>query len=192
MSLDFLEEKIDGIRTEAERLREGYAHVQAEVAADPNLTDVGKLDQLAPLHQQLGEQLKALRQQEKDVVKTKRESLERAVFGSPAGATVDPARIVVHRDARDRASQLEHREDAEEAYRSALQYGDDVLAQAILAKALSRGWSNITDDYLDRHPQSRADLKDLKDLAQYEQNSMGALVHYMMPALTTDRPFRLS
>lgn len=48
MSLDFIEEKIDGIRTEAEHLREGYAHVQAEVAADPNLTDVGKWNSSRP------------------------------------------------------------------------------------------------------------------------------------------------
>jgi hypothetical protein len=188
MSLEFIEGKIDDIRAEAANLVDDYSRTQAEVASDPNLTDAGKREHLAPIHQSVGEKLKALRQQEKDVVKTKRESLERSVFGLPAGATSDPARLVSFRDAQDRANRLTDRDEAEQAYKSALRSDDTVLAQAILGQALTRGWSNVTDDYLERNPQSRSDLNDLKAIGQYEQNSLAVTTQYMMPGLTTDVP----
>ncbi|OWL97008.1 hypothetical protein B7435_26850 [Mycolicibacterium peregrinum] len=188
MSLEFIEEKIADIRGKAANLVDNYSQTQAEVAKDPNLTDAGKREHLAPIHEELSEQLKALRQQEKDVVKTKREKLERSVFGLPAGTASDPARLVSFRDAQDRANRLTDRDEAEQAYKSALRSDDTVLAQAILSQALTHGWNNVTDDYLSRNPQSRSDLKDLQDLGRYENNSMASLVHYMTPTLTTDPP----
>lgn len=113
MSLEFIDGKIEDIRAQATRLAEDYSRTQHEVSRDPNLTDIGKREYLAPLHEELGEKLKALRQQEKDVIKTKRESLERNVFGLPAGTTSDPARLVSFRDAQDRANRLTDRDDAE-------------------------------------------------------------------------------
>lgn len=188
MSLEFIEGKIDDIRAEAANLVGDYSRTQAEIASDPRLTADGKREELAPIHESVSEKLKALRQQEKDVVKTKRESLERRVFGLPAGTTGDPARLVSFRDAQDRANRLTDRDEAEQAYKSALRSDDTVLAQAILGQALTRGWTNVTDDYLERNPQSRADLNDLKAIGQYEQNTFAVTMQYMMPGLTTDVP----
>jgi hypothetical protein len=188
MSLEFIEGKIDDIRAEAADLVDQYSRTQDEVSRDPNLTDAGKREHLAPIHESVSEQLKALRQREKDIVKTKRESLERSVFGLPAGTTSDPARLVSFRDAQDRANRLTDRDEAEQAYKSALRSDDRVLAQAILSQALTRGWSNVTNDYLERNPQSRADLNDLEAIGQYEQNTLAVSIKYMMPGLTTAVP----
>lgn len=185
MSLEFIEEKIESIRVQAANLIDDYNRTQAQVARDPNLTDAGKREHLAPIHQELTEQLKSLRQQEKDVVKTKREKLERSLFGLPAGTTSDPARLVSFRDAQDRANRLNDRDEAEQAYKSALRSDDTVLAQAILGQAITRGWSNITDDYLTRNPQSRSDLNDLQQLGHYENNGFASLIGYIAPQLTT-------
>jgi hypothetical protein len=188
MSLEFIEGKIDDIRAEAANLVDDYSRTQAEIANDPRLTTDGKREELAPVHESVSAKLKALRQQEKDVVKTKRESLERSVFGIPAGTASDPARLVSFRDAQDRANRLTDRDDAEQAYKSALRSDDTILAQAILGQALNRGWSNVTVDYLERNPQSRADLDDLKTIREYEQNTLAVSIKYMMPGLTTAAP----
>lgn len=188
MSLEFIESKIDDIRAEAANVVDQYARTQDEVSRDPNLTDAGKREQLAPIHESATAQLKALRQQERDVVKAKRETLERNVFGLPAGTTSDPARLVSFRDAQDRANRLTDRDEAEAAYKSALRSDDNVLAQAILAQALTRGWSNVTNDYLERNPQSRADLDDLTEIGKYEKNSFAVTMNYALPGLTTDTP----
>lgn len=188
MSLEFIKAKIDEIRAEAANLVDDYARTQHEVSRDPNLTDAGKREQLAPIHESVSAKLKALRQQENDVVKTKRESLERSVFGLPAGTTSDPARLVSFRDAQDRANRLTDRDEAEQAYKSALRSDDTVLAQAVLGQALTRGWSNVTDDYLTRNPSARGDLNDLTAIKEYEQNTFAVTMKYMMPGLTTDAP----
>ncbi|KZF00881.1 hypothetical protein A2J03_09860 [Rhodococcus sp. EPR-157] len=188
MSLEFIEGKIDDIRAEAAGVIDEYSRTQDEVSRDPNLTDTGKREHLAPIHESTSEKLKALRQQEKDVVRAKRENLERSVFGLPAGSASDPARLVSFRDAQDRANRLTDRDEAEQAYKSALRSDDSVLAQAILGQALTRGWSNVTSDYLERNPQSRADLVDLKAIREYEQNTLAASVHYSMPSLSAAVP----
>lgn len=188
MSLDFVEGKIDEIRTQAADLIEDYSRTQAEVASDPNLTPAGKREHLASIHESVSEKLKALRQQEKDVVRTKREKLERSVFGLPAGTAGNPAQLVSFRDAQDRANRLTDRADAEAAYQSALRSDDTVLAQAILAQALTRGWTNVTKDYLSRNPSAREDLDDLAAIKQYEQNSLAVSIKYMMPGLSTEAP----
>lgn len=188
MALDFIEGKIDSIRAEADNLRDEYLRTQAEVASDPALTDTGKREALAPAHATLSEMLKNLRQQERDVVRIKREKLERDVFGLPAGAANNPAQLVSFRDAQDRANRLTDRDEAEQAYKSALRSDDTVLAQAILAQAIQRGWSNVTDDYCTRNPSARTDLDDLRKIGQYEQNSLSITAQYMVPALSTARP----
>lgn len=53
------------------------APTRPQVANDPNLTAVGKREHLEPLHQQVTEQMSALRDREKAAVKAEKEKLER-------------------------------------------------------------------------------------------------------------------
>lgn len=183
MSLSELHAEVEGYRAEAGQLTEEFTRVHAEVADDPNLTPVGKRERLEPLHREVTEQISALRAREKAAVKSAKEQLERRVFGLSPSAANDPARVVSFRDAQSRARQLEDSDEAAELYQSALRSGDNILATAVLEKALVRGWSSIKEDFLERNTAARGDLDDLAALAKYEDNSFLNLTHYMPPSL---------
>jgi hypothetical protein len=187
-TLPDLQAEIESYRTEAGELAEHFSQVHAQVEADPNLSLKGKREQLEPLHIEVTEQITALRNREKAAVKTAKESIERRVFGISPSASNDPAKVVSFRDAQARARELEDSRDAEDIYESALRSGDNILASAILEKALVRGWSKIKDDYLTRHAGTRNDLDDLAALAKYQNNSLFNVGHYMPPSLNIPRP----
>lgn len=182
-SLPDLQTEVEGYRAEARQLAEEFAQRQAEVADNPNFTPAGKREHLEPYHFEVCDQIRALMAREKAAVKGAKEKLERRVFGLAPAASSDPARIVSYRDATARARQLEDADEAEEIYQSALRSGDQVLAAAVLERALVRGWSKIKADYLERNPTTRSDLDDLAALAQYEHNSLLNAAHYMPPSL---------
>lgn len=186
MSLETLETKIGDLRSKAASLCDSYAQTHAEVTADPHLSDAGKQDYLAPLHEDLTAQIRALHAEEKNLVKTKRETLERSLFGISTITASNPAQIVSYRDAQDRASRLTDRDDAKQAYTAAIRSDDTTLASAILAKALELGWRSIRDDYLTRNPSARRDLDDLEQISHHEENSFATLTHYIVPPFTLE------
>lgn len=181
--LPALQAEIESYRTEAGQLAEHFTEVHAKVEADPSLTTTGKREQLEPLHAEVTEQLTALLKREKAAVKQVKETLERRVFGLSPSASNDPAKVVSFRDAQSRARELEDSDVAEEIYQSALRSGDNILASAVLEKALIRGWKNIREDYLERNAGTRNDLDDLESLAKYSHNSLLNVRHYMPPTL---------
>ncbi|MHC9292501.1 hypothetical protein ACRCUN_08520 [Mycobacterium sp. LTG2003] len=183
MSLEALHAEVEGYRNEAGQLAEEFSRVHAEVADDPNLTPVGKRERLEPLHHQVTEQMSALQAREKAAVKAEKEKLERRIFGLSPSASSDPAKVVSFRDAQARARELEDSDDAAELYESAKRSGDNILAAAVLEKALIRGWSSIKEDYLERNTTTRGDLDDLAALARYSNNGLAITAQYMPPSL---------
>ncbi|SIR96495.1 hypothetical protein SAMN05445060_1914, partial [Williamsia sterculiae] len=119
----------------------------------------------------------------------KREALEKTLFGINAGTSSD---VVSYRDAQDRATRILDPDDAQTAYTNALRSDDKVLAQAILAQALTHNWTAITNDYRSRNPSAASALDDLTQIGQYENNGMMALMHYMVPGLSTSAPITLA
>ena len=185
MSLDALDAQIDGYRTQAKNLLDNYNQTQADVAADPNLTDAGKLEALKPLHDEISTKVSALRAEEKSAITRKREALEKTLFGIQAGNSSD---IVSYRDAQDRATRILDPREAQTAYTNALRSDDTMLAKAILAQALTYGWTSITNDYRTRNPSAATALNDLNRIAQYENDGFMSLLHYIVPTLSTARP----
>ncbi|SIR97884.1 hypothetical protein SAMN05445060_1915, partial [Williamsia sterculiae] len=110
-------------------------------------------------------------------------------FGINAGTSSD---VVSYRDAQDRATRILDPDDAQTAYTNALRSDDKVLAQAILAQALTHNWTAITNDYRSRNPSAASALDDLTQIGQYENNGMMALMHYMVPGLSTSAPITLA
>lgn len=184
MSLDAMESEIADLRAQAADLGDNYAREQFEISTDPNLTDAGKQDALAPLHENLTTKVAALHQKEKALVKSKREALERTLFGT-SGRSTD---IVSFRDAQRIAASLTDLEDAHITYTNALRSDDTVLARAIFQQSVGRGWDKITADYLSRNPSAEAAFKDLEGIRRYEQNTLKATIHYMTPGMTTAQP----
>lgn len=183
MSLEALRAEVEGFRTEAGHLAEEFSQVHAKVVDDSNLTAVGKREHLEPLHTEVVEQMSALHAREKAAVKTEKEKLERRVFGLSPSASSDPRKVESYRAAQDRARKLEDSDDAAELYESAKRSDDNILAAAVLEKALIRGWPAIKEDYLERNTTARDDLDDLAALAKYSDNSLFNTAHYMPPSL---------
>lgn len=183
MSIEALHTEVERYRTEAGELAKEYSRVHAEISGDPGLTTEGKRERLAPLHAQVTEQMSALRAREKTAVKAEKEKLERRVFGLSVSASSDPAKVVSFRDAQARVREVEDSDDAEQLYQSALRSGDNILATAVLEKALVRGWSSIKEDFLSRNTTTRDDLDDLTALARYSDNGLAITAQYMPPSL---------
>jgi hypothetical protein len=183
MSLEALHTEVAGYRTQAGELAEEFSRIHAEVADDPSLTPTGRRERLEPMHQEVVEKMSALHKQEKAAVRGLKENLERAVFGLSPSASTDPAKLVSYRDAASRARELDDRDDAAELYESAKRSGDTILAAAVMERAMVRGWSTVTNDYLERHPSARRDLEDLTALAQYSENPLAVTAQYLPPSL---------
>lgn len=188
MSLVDLQVEVETYRTAAENLTEEFTRTHEEVAADHTLTNEGKWERLEPLHTETVEQINDLRAREKTAVKNFKEKLERKVYGLSPSASTDPAKIVSYRDAQARARDIQDSDEAEELYQSALRGGDNIMATAILEKALVRGWTSIKRDYLERNSTARNDLDDLEALARFTDNAFASLVHYVPPQLNLKRP----
>lgn len=186
MSLDAMESEIAGIRAQAADLTDDYTRTQAEIAADPNLTDSGKADALAPFHEQMKEGVAALHQKEKAVVKSKREALERSLYGT-TGCASD---ISGFREAQLIAVRLNDDDEAHAMYLNAVRSDDNVLARAIFQQAQSgtKGWDKVTREHLTQNPTVKTTLADLEAIRQHEQSGgLGTAANYMTPSLSTAR-----
>ncbi|MDQ1201087.1 hypothetical protein [Rhodococcus sp. SORGH_AS_0303] len=187
MSLTDLHAEVAEYREQAGALAEEFSRIHTEVTSDRSLTAVGQREQLEPLHAEVAEKMRALHAREKAAVQGLKENLERRVFGLSPSASTDPSRLVSYRDAAARARQLDNGDDATELYESAKRSGDDILATAVMERAMVRGWSTVTNDYLDRNPAARDDLGDLTSLAKYSDNGLMSTVHYVPPRLDLPR-----
>nr|WP_176458764.1 hypothetical protein [Rhodococcus sp. 15-649-1-2] len=183
MSLEALHAEVAALRTQASELSEEFTRTHAEVEADEGLTPAGKRERLEPLHREVTEKMSALHKQEKAAVRGMKEQLERNVFGLSPSASGDPAKLVSYRDAASRARELNDHDDATELYESAKRSGDTILAAAVMERAMVRGWSTITTDYLQRNTASKSDLDDLTALAKYSDNPLSVTAQYMPPTL---------
>lgn len=183
MSLEAMETEIAGLRAKAADLADDYARTQAEISADPNLTDSGKAEALAPFHEQLTTSVAALHKQEKAVVKNKREALERSLFGTTGYASD----ISSFREAQGIAAKLTDGDEAFETYTNALRSDDKTLARAVFQQATTRGWDKVINDHLSRNPSAATAIKDLESIQRYEQNTLATSINYMTPGLSTAR-----
>lgn len=165
MSLDQLTSQIAKFRAQAAGIQEQWTRTTREVGGDRNLTDHGKRTELDRHFADMKAELAQLRDKEKQAVQTKRESLERALFGL-SGA--DPNKIIAYRDAQDRAARVTDEAGARALYDSAMISNDDSLAKAILAKAVKFGYRDILDDWSQRNPVWREELNDLKGIQYYD------------------------
>ena len=167
MSLEFLTSQIAKIRAQAAGIQEQWSRAYREVGADRNLTDEGKRTSLDELFQKLQAELRGLLGKEKQLVQTKQESLERALFGLNSS---DANKIIAYRDAQDRAGRAKEEAEARALYNSAIISGDDILAKAVLAKAVEFGYRRILDDWGQRNPVWREELNDLTGIKHYNND----------------------
>lgn len=170
MSLEFLTSQIAKNRAEAAGIQEQWSRAVKDVGHDRNLTDDGKRASLDDLYQKLKPELKVLLGKEKQMVQTKQESLERALFGL---ASPDANKIIIYRDAQDRVAQAVKESPAavRALYNSAMISNDDSLAKAVLAYVVKNGgFRDILDDWSQRNPVWREELNDLVGIQHYNSD----------------------
>jgi hypothetical protein len=72
-------------------------------------------------------------------------NLHKLMFGDLTD--FEASEVVAHRDAQDRAAQLDTADDAKAMLNRANQNGDDSLACAVAEAAFRRGWVEVSQDY---------------------------------------------
>ncbi|WP_078324302.1 hypothetical protein [Mycobacteroides salmoniphilum] len=189
MSLDRLNSQIDKVRSQAASIQEQWGRMQRDVGRDTKLSDEGKRAELDQRFADLKQEIAELRAKEKVLVRDKKESLERSLFGLVGS---DANKIIAYRDAQDRAARVKDKAAALEVYNSAQISDDDSLVKAILAKAVKFGYREIIDDYTRRKPVWREELNDLAVLERFGgdgnkimQTTMAYAVLRGMPTGTT-------
>ncbi|WP_371614764.1 hypothetical protein [Streptomyces sp. NBC_00454] len=94
---------------------------------------------------QAAQQLEQLRQSELAQLASRREQLNRKMFGSTG--TADPSTVLARRDAADRAAAIDNPRIAAATLERAERDGDRTLAQAVAAHANTYGWTEVVDQY---------------------------------------------
>lgn len=134
-----------------------------EIRNSRRYSDQGKRTELAKLVREARTQRDELKKTYIAERETRRETLQRILFGIPGEATAE--QLMIMRDSRDRAMKLKGPDDAATHLSLALQAGDRYLAQAIAMVATDKGWHEVIDTYADRAPAgTRASLEELADI----------------------------
>jgi hypothetical protein len=97
-----------------------------------------------------------------------RRMLEHDLFGV---GTKDPAAVIAHRDAGDRAEAVESPAEAVGLLARASRSGDKALGRAILRVALDRGWMRVAEEWIAENP---VWAHDVRPLLQERMASRGA------------------
>ncbi|WP_304113652.1 hypothetical protein [Mycolicibacterium bacteremicum] len=190
MTLTQLDSQIEGLRAQAASILKRGRSFHTSVTTDRALTEIGKREKLDTERARIKTQLSDLRARERELIDSKRESLERQLFGLSTTASSDPNQLIAYRDAQDRAAKLGKDSTAAAALlASATRSGDRTLAAAIAAHALafvephgvmgSNGWNNIINDYAEHYPSDGDKLTDLLKLRNLR--SAKAVFAYMPP-----------
>lgn len=168
MSLAQLESQIEDLRAQAANLHKRSARTQDTIAKDPTLSEVGRQAKLDAERDRVRNQTRDLRKKETELINTKKETLQKRLFGLSSVASTDPGQVLLYRDAQDRAARLTQSDEAAQAFTAAVRSDDKILAAAIVSRALDAGWRSIVNEYAAQNPTAGEDLKDLVKLGQYQ------------------------
>jgi hypothetical protein len=133
------------------------------IRADRNLSEAGRRTQIAKVTLAARKQAEALKAETRAARETRRAELERRVFG--IAGTPNPTELMVMRDSRDRAANLESADDGLLKMRLAAQAGDTFMARAIAQVAAAKGWRDVLETFTNTAAfDTRAALEELADL----------------------------
>lgn len=154
-------------RNELLRTAERYRKQVAAIRADDTLSDKGKRQQLAQLYADTKPRADELRKQMEKGTYQARSTLERRLFGLPAGASSSDA--ISYRDALDRVAAIKDPHKLGELMERAHTSGDDMLLRAAFGHAYQQSrnplaselWSGLVAEYVENNPDAGRDLADL-------------------------------
>ncbi|TCL84808.1 MULTISPECIES: hypothetical protein [unclassified Rathayibacter] len=134
------------------------------IRANTRISDIEKRDQIARAWLDAKKQINALASDTNATRSTRKQALERKLFGIPN--TTDASHAISYRDALDRASAIdsttaEGERQAVELMRRAEISGDTTLVRALLAVAYERQQVDVINAYANAHEKDDADLNEL-------------------------------
>ena len=118
-----------------------------DIGNNRSYSDSGRRAEMAKATLDARKEADALRTELLAERESRRESLEKRLFGLLGTPT--PTELMVMRDSRDHVASLENAEDAQLKLKLANQAGDTFLAKAIAQAAATKGWSDIVNTYAD-------------------------------------------
>ncbi len=148
--------------------REDYADINATLnetikatRANSNLSDDGKKRLIAQAYVRADTKAAALKAGDAADMAKARRSAESRLFGMTQYDAKDAATVMLHRDARDRASRIGSDAEAAALLQSAVQSGDTTMARALLGRAFERGFQQTVDQYCHVMPADAGDVDEL-------------------------------
>lgn len=179
--LQTIDDRVEATRSQARQLVASH-HVFAEtIANDPRLTVSAKSDDTDAGKKELQQKLNALWEREKQLVADGIRDLQRRVYGT-AGTTPDA--VISFRDAQERADRLTKEDEALPIMSRALINRDTGMADALLARAFDKNWTNVIQAYSAEYPLRARDVSDLNQLTVFQsslQAQMDAALIYNIP-----------
>ena len=143
----------------AMRVRQTFDKTCADIRADPDVSDLGKVKAMAAAWLKCRATLDDIRITETDAIAARRSFLEGQLFGIGSGG---PIAAADYRDAQDRAEQSAKPMDALRLLDRTTRTQDETLAKAVAAHAVEQGWSNVLDRYAATRPAARDALAELR------------------------------
>jgi hypothetical protein len=182
MSLAQLKSQIEDLRAQVASIQKQSNRTKDSIANDRNLSEQGRQTKLNAESDRNLEKLRDLKRQETELINTKKQALERKLFGLPTVTSSDPGQVLLYRDSQDRAARLTRSDEAAQVFAAALRSDDKSLAAAVLARALEARWHSIINEYVSENPSAGEDLKDLAGLAELQQRSFDRTLTYLWGA----------
>ena len=137
---------------QAEAIREGFDARVWGIRGDQNISDTGKIIQIASLYETEQAKLTALQSTKDTATASMKTRMQTQLFGLPSWASASD--VMSLRDANDRVSTIDDPRDAAELLESARINGDITLAKAILQRAFKErmSWDPLIQTYGDNNP----------------------------------------
>jgi hypothetical protein len=133
-----------------DQILDAYNRKLQRIESSRTYSDHAKKVMAAKAYKEAQGALEQLRQSEVDSINTRRTQLQRRMFGHQG--TADAQTVIARRDANDRAAKLDDPRVAGEMLQAAQMEGDDLMAQAIAARAAQFGWGDVLGSYAGGRP----------------------------------------
>jgi hypothetical protein len=155
----------------------------APIRADTTLSDSGRRTKLAKETLAARKRAAELKDEFQAARESRRTVLERRVFGITGDTS--PTDILVMRDSRDRAAQLESADDGILALKLASQAGDTFMARAVAQVAAAKGWGSVLASFADSADVfTRTALEELADIPTGRNTNLADIAAFKIQSPT--------
>lgn len=145
-----------------DQIQDNYARQIERIQGSKVYSDHAKKVMAAKVYQQAQDALEQIRQSEIQAINSRREQLQRKMFGREN--TADAQTVIARRDANDRAAQIDNPRIAAEQLQTAIRQGDHTMAQALAQHAADFRWNDVLDAYAAYQPGFRETAQEFNQL----------------------------